>query len=160
MKRLMPALFLMALTGCVYRTQSHFSHNQTRHSTVGSHQWAQDERLELSYRVDGSDAILDSDRVMIVFQNLSDGERNAFSFQQGKVWIQIAGEGVSTVSVNCQSNRDKSNFLSRYENGTNTIQFCGREVRLANQGRLITTRNQIVDASVGKRQITVISAEQ
>ena len=109
--------------------------------------------IELVYRAEGGDGILESDRFALVFPNLGVRKLRSFFFPEGKTAIQIGGEGVSEVSVK----NARSSFLSRYENGTNTIVFCGREVRLADQGQLILTTDAQWNARAGVPRVRVES---
>jgi hypothetical protein len=142
-----------AVTGCISHhfvsgqnsttsTQANFdrSHNQG----AGAPQWQGPDRLTLTYRIDRNSAVLDSDRLTLIFPNLSAGELSSFSFQGGELHIQVGGDGVSESTVSGRRNRDTATFHSHYENGTNTIQFFGRTVKLANQAHVIIVNNVAV----------------
>ncbi len=155
MKNMGVAFLLLALPGCASHSRSHSGHQHTTYSTSGPRPWADEDTLQLAYRVEGNDAVMDSNRLTIIFPNLPSAARDSFSFQQGKVSIQIGGESTSSVTVECRRNNDLSSFQSQYANGANTVTFCGRQVRILDHGRSILTAKERFDSSAGKPSIRV-----
>jgi hypothetical protein len=132
-------LSLVFWAGCSFRSHSTVSStsNSTAHSKANQPAaWSTDEQLEFTYRNEDGKAIFDSEAVTIVFLGLSEGERKSFFFQGGKIALQISGEGNSESRVDCRNNFSKAQFRSVYQNGENTITFCGRQVRLVEKGKV------------------------
>ena len=70
-------LTLLVLCGCTgQRHHSFLAFNSTSHISYGASSAAEQDRLYLTYRVEGEDAILDSDRVLLRFPGLSLGQRS------------------------------------------------------------------------------------
>lgn len=145
MNRATVAIFALFLTGCVAVSRhSHSTANSTTHARIGP-AFSDSESVILRYRVEKGAAILDSDRVTLVFPNLPDPELNAFNFQGGALAIQISGDGFSEATVNCQRNEFACKFNARYQNGTNQIEFFGRRVQLVNAATTIIVGDKSID---------------
>jgi len=150
---LLPILAIsLAATGCVgvsqhslsgqNSTTSSFEHSH--HQGPGAPQWQGADKLTLTYSTGEHTAVLDSDRVTLIFPNLSAGEVSSFSFQGGELHIRVGGDGTSESTVIWCRNNDTATFHSRYENGINTIQFFGRTIKLSNQARLVIANGAAV----------------
>lgn len=158
MKTLLLIVLAFSLSGCTVRTHSHRqSSAQSSSRSVAQHIRlpSSDEQLVFAYRVEGQHAVLDSEQLRLVFCDTSKGERNAFNADS--ITIQIAGEGVSETEVSCRRNLTLARFHSRYERGTNTINFCGHRVLLSNHAQSVTTKRGTLDLSGGKQDVLITS---
>jgi hypothetical protein len=133
MKLFILVLLAFTVTGCRIQSSSykHSGHNLITHTGAPAHPPAHPDQLVFVYRVEGSNAIFDSDKLTLIFPGVPKRQRDAFAFKSGFLAIQIAGHGVSESTVNSRRNFTTARFHSRYENGTNTITFCGRQVLLS-----------------------------
>src|SRR5687768_6211863 len=142
MRNLMLALLALSLAGCVRYSHHHGGSHTSFTSQGGAGHLAENDQLEFTYRVEGANGIFDSDKVTLIFPDLRAGERNSFFLKDDRIAVQIAGEGRSTQTITHKHNKRQSAFTASYESGTNTITFCGRQVRLANRAQLILTEKQ------------------
>lgn len=96
-------------------------------------------------------------RVAELYHGAEGGERILLRCASGSEPIQISGSGTREATVSCRRNLASSKLHTRYENGTNTIRFCGREVKLANEGRLTIVGDEVVELGEGKNEVIVIA---
>ncbi len=107
----------------------------------------------LRYRVREGQAALQSERVVLVFHGLSPEQQRLFHFQGTQQAVQIAGDGVSSMSTTCASGKQMITFRSDYSGGTNTLEFGDQRIRLTRSGRLLLAGDQTVDLSDGQKII-------
>lgn len=156
MKALLPILLACTLTGCTI-SLNNSSEASTVHTSSLSGALATEGQLAFVYRVEGDNAILDSDKVTLIFPGLSERQRQIFFLNAGFIPLQIAGDGTAETTVSCRRNRAIAILNSRYQNGINTITFCGREVILFDHARRAITAGQTFDLSKGKTEIVAAS---
>ena len=151
----------LCLTGC-FRFSSHVQsgHHTTRNVTQAVHPSPRTNQLYFTYRVEGENAILDSDKVTLVFTDIPASERRVFSFNGGAFPVQIGGEGISEGTVSCRRNFASAKFRARYQDGTTTIQFCDREVKLKDQARIVLVSDQTFDLSNGQKEVPVCASDK
>src|SRR5687767_12208612 len=125
-------LLTFLLTGCV-RVERNFGSSKTTQKTqYPPGQW-NNHWLVFRQRAEGKDAIFESDKLTLIFPNLSRTERNSFDGED--LAIQIAGEGTSETTRTCNRNGRITTFQARYKDGVSTLTFCRREVKLAESAR-------------------------
>ena len=112
-----------------------------------------------TYRVEGDKAIFDSDKVSLVFPDLPARQRRIFALKNGFINVQIAGEGNSECTVSHRRNFTVATLRSRYSNGTNYFNFCGREVMLVDNARQAITRGQVFDLANQKTEVAISTSE-
>jgi hypothetical protein len=148
---LLPALAAgCAVHGHLYHHHSSSSYHTTVTSTGGLN-LPEEDRMQLRYTVRDGCAALESERAVLVFDGLTPAQRELFHFQGDQQAVQIAGNGLSSVSVTCVINQDQVSFSSHYAGGTNTLEFAGQSVRLVDGGRLLLAGDQRVDLSAGRK---------
>lgn len=131
-------------TGCIRVAKT-----ATRHETNASHTHFANQTqsigapLKLTYQVEGSNAIFDSDKVTLVFVDVPPDKSKLFFFQHGIHTIQVEGSGQSKTKVDCQRNKETATFASNYKNGTNILRFCEREVKLTQAGTSVVPTETI-----------------
>ncbi|MGV3773117.1 MAG: hypothetical protein ACO1QB_09470 [Verrucomicrobiales bacterium] len=94
-------------------------------------------RMELVYKVEGEQALFESERMILVFVDLPKDPRECFYLQGGKVNLQVSGEGSSTVHVECSNNKTVATFNASYHDGVNKITFCDSEALLVEHGKTV-----------------------
>lgn len=107
----------------------------------------------LRYLLRDGRAALQSERMVLVFHGLSPEQQRLFHFQGAQQAVQIAGDGVSSVSTTCASGKQMITFRSDYSGGTNTLEFGGQRVRLTRRGTLLSVGEETVDLSQGQKII-------
>ena len=157
MKALLLILLACTFTGCIIRSGNHSSEFSTAHSSSLTGPSTTDDQLKFVYRLEGNNAILDSDKVTLIFPGLSERQRHMFFLNAGFIPLQIAGEGTAETTVSCRRGPITAILHSRYQNGINTITFCGREVILSDHARRATVAARTFDLSNGKTEINVAS---
>jgi hypothetical protein len=115
--------------------------------------WPDEDRMLLRYQIRDQQAVLESERVVLVFEGLSQEQQRLFHFQEPQQAVQIAGPGMSSVSTSCANAKHVITFRSDYAGGTNTLEFGERRVRLTQAGRLLLVKEQAVDLSEGQKII-------
>jgi hypothetical protein len=142
MNALLPALLLVLfLTGCL-RYHRHLSASTS--STTSSRLAAGGEsatHLPFEYYSRGGKAALKSDRLVLVFHDLTDGQRQTFHFPDSGHSLQISGAGHQSVSTSCRHNLTFVKFQASYQDGTNTIEFGGQTVRGTSCADRVTARS-------------------
>lgn len=116
-----------------------------------------EDQIEFTYRVEGQNGILDSDKVMLVAADLPKGERESFALNGNKLTLWIGGSGSADVSISHRMNTATSTLGSHYADGTNTVQFCGREFKLANKAKTLIVGKDVFDLSAGKKTVQLPS---
>lgn len=155
MKALAYFALALILTGCARFSYLESGQHLTESRAMPSNPPPPEDHLRFTYRVEGRNALLDSDKVTFLFPDLSASERGTFFFMDGSFPVQIGGEGIFEGSVSVRRNFTTSSFSSHYENGTATIDFCGRKVLLADRARIAMIDERIVDLSSGKLMVRV-----
>lgn len=107
----------------------------------------------LRYHLRDGQAALQSERMVLVFHGLSPEPQRLFHFQGTQQALQIAGDGVSSISTTCASGKQMITFRSDYSGGTNTLEFGEQRVRLTRSGRLLLAGDETVDLSEGQKII-------
>jgi hypothetical protein len=141
----------LLLSGCV-RVERNFGSSKTIHKQYPPGVW-NEHWLVFRQRPSGNSAIFESDKLTLVFPDLSRRERNSFDGED--IAIQIAGEGNSETTRTCNRNGRITTFQARYRDGVSTITFCGREVKLAESGHKVILTNQTIDLATEGSTVTV-----
>ena len=100
------------LSGCV-RVERNFAFRKTTHSVTNPSNPHHQNWLVFKPQAEGKDALFVSDKVTLVFPNLSRRERN--SFDGDDIAIQVAGEGSSEVTRTCNRSGRITTFNARYK---------------------------------------------
>lgn len=158
MKLLVIFPLALALSGCHISAHRHSTgHFTTTQFSANAGKVIPPTNLMFTYRVDGSNAIFDSDKVTLIFPDLPAGQRKAF--KGGPFPVQIAGDGITETKVTSRRNLSTSSLTARFENGVTTFNFCGSEVTLRDGASIATTAAQAVDLSCEKKEVFVVSAK-
>jgi archaellum component FlaF (FlaF/FlaG flagellin family) len=143
----------LAFSGCVVRfNSSHSSHNTTV-SRSGLTPAVSQDQMVFRYTNYNGKAVLESDRVVLVFDGISRDEQRAFHFGGNAQAIQISGNGVSGVDVSCRRNVAFLRFHSDYANGTNTLQFGKQVVQFVDNGQLLLAGKESVALTNGQTRV-------
>ena len=137
--------------GCAMRTHHSSGSFRSTLSAVPGSAWPDEHRMLLRYQLREGYAALQSERVVLVFHGLSPEQQRLFHFQGTQQAVQIAGDGVSSVSTSCASGKQLITFRSNYSGGTNTLEFGEQRVRLTHSGKLLLAGDQTVDLSGGQK---------
>lgn len=156
MKALVCFALALFLTGCARFSYVESGQHLTNSGTVPSKPIRDEDRLQFTYRVEGRNAVLDSEKVTFLFPDLSANERGTFFFMDGSFPVQIGGEGIFDGTVSVRRNFGGSSFSSHYEKGVTTIDFCGRRVVLADHARTVLIDDKSIDLTNGKLMVRVV----
>ena len=147
-------LLLLGLTSCsIHIRRHHSSSHQTSVAATPEVRWTDEQALRLRYGIRDEQTALESDRVVLVFHGLTPTQQGLFHFQGAEQAIQVAGPGVSTVSVTCSTERGSVALTSHYAEGTNTLQFERQTVRFVDRGWRLLAGDQSVDLSESRKVI-------
>ena len=146
----------LVLTGCV-RVERKFVSRKTTHSVTNTSNRHHQHWLVFKPHGDGKDAVFVSEKLTLIFPNLSRRERNSFDGED--IAIQVAGEGCSEVTRTCNRNGRITTFNGRYKDGVSTITFGGREVKLADSARKVILGDKTINLANESPTVTVIAGD-
>jgi hypothetical protein len=153
MKIWLPLLLVPFVAGCLMRSYHHSDiYRSTVAATPGLH-LPDEQQMLFQYHIRDRQAALESKSVVLVFHGLTPEQKELFHFQGKEQAVQIAGDGTSTVSVTCTTDKRTVAFQSHYADGTNTLQFALQTVRFIKGGRLLLAGDQSIDLSKGRKTV-------
>jgi hypothetical protein len=152
---LLLALAAVLLSGCVWHKRTTSQERTFPHNSSGARQLASETELVFTCRSEGNDVVLASDKLTLIFPDLRRHDRKAFDGEE--FWIQIGGEGSSEVVRSYRRNWRNAKFHARYKDGVNTIQFCGREVRLENGARKVIVGEKTFELTPDEKIVRVLA---
>lgn len=143
----------LAFSGCVVKFNSSYSSHNTTMSKSSLTPSAAQEQMVFRYTNYNGKAVLESDRVVLVFDGISRDEQRAFHFGGNAQTIQINGTGTSAVDVSCRRNVAFLRFHSAYADGTNTLQFGKQVVQFVNNGQILIAGQESVPLTNGQTRV-------
>ena len=151
MKLWLTLLLLSVAAGCGMRNHQHSRTHQTSVAATPGTQWPDEHKMLFEYHSRDGHAALESERVVLVFHGLTPEQQQLFHFQGSQQAVQIAGNGSSSITVTCATERGTVAFRSDYADGTNTLHLGQQTVRFTQSGRLLLAGDQTIDLNEGRK---------
>ena len=152
---LLLTLAAVLLSGCVWHKRLINEERTFRQNSSGTRQLVSETELVFTCRSEGNDVILASDKLTLIFPDVHRHDRKAFDGEE--FWIQIGGDGSSEIVRSYRRNWRNAKFHARYKDGVNTIQFCGREVRLENSARKVIVGDKTFELTLDQKAVQVLA---
>jgi hypothetical protein len=143
------------LSGCVRYSASVKQDRTVRQTPSAARALAKDHELVFTCRTEGRDVILESEKLTLIFPAALWIERKAFDGEE--FWIQVGGHGSSEIVRSNGGHFGTAKFHARYKDGVNTIQFCGREVRLENAARTVIVGEKTFELTPDEKIVRVLA---
>jgi hypothetical protein len=134
-------------------THRSFSSSRSTATSTSGGDLAAENKMVFSYVIREGEAALESERVVLVFADLSPTQQKLFHFQGDRQTVQVGGEGFSSISRTFATHRGAVGFHSNYEHGTNTLKFGKQTVQFINGGNTLLAENMTFDLGAGRKTV-------